>query len=124
MKVFAQGGIPPGLFILVTCSRSQVSEVSNVICTSSKISKVSFTGSTVVGRVSGLDKVCDPGDISITYLQLLMANCANSIKRLSLELGGNAPLIVFNSADVESAVKGTIAAKFRNTGQVVYLYCA
>ena len=47
-----------------------------------------------------------------------MGQCANGIKRLSLELGGNAPLIVFNSADVETAVKGTVAAKFRNTGQV------
>lgn len=47
-----------------------------------------------------------------------MGKCANTIKRLSLELGGNAPLIVFNSADVETAVRGTVAAKFRNTGQV------
>ena len=51
-----------------------------------------------------------------------MRNCADSIKRLSLELGGNAPLIVFKSADVETAVKGTIAAKFRNTGQVIISY--
>lgn len=50
--------------------------------------------------------------------QLLMGKCANTIKRLSLELGGNGPLIVFNSADVETAVRGTMAAKFRNTGQV------
>jgi len=48
-----------------------------------------------------------------------MGNCANSIKRLSLELGGNAPLIVFKTANVNTAVKGTIAAKFRNTGQVL-----
>lgn len=50
-----------------------------------------------------------------------MEQCANGIKRLSLELGGNAPLIVFNSADVETAVRGTVAAKFRNTGQVSQL---
>jgi len=49
-----------------------------------------------------------------------MGNCADSIKRLSLELGGNAPLIVFKTADIDNAVKGTIAAKFRNTGQVLY----
>ena len=52
------------------------------------------------------------------HRQHLMGKCASTIKRLSLELGGNAPLIVFNSADVETAVKGTMAAKFRNTGQV------
>lgn len=52
------------------------------------------------------------------HCQHLMGKCASTIKRLSLELGGNAPLIVFNSADVETAVRGTMAAKFRNTGQV------
>ena len=50
--MFAQGGTPPGLFNLVTCSRPQISEVSDAICTSNDISKVSFTGSTAVGRVS------------------------------------------------------------------------
>lgn len=51
------------------------------------------------------------------YIQTLMAQCARSLKRLSLELGGNAPLIVFNSANIDQAVAGTVANKFRNTGQ-------
>jgi len=103
------------LFNLITCSRPSVPVVGDTICDSDKVAKVSFTGSTNVGKVTCFN----------TYLhmiffcnQLLMGKCANTIKRLSLELGGNAPLIVFNSADIETAVRGTIAAKFRNTGQV------
>ena len=52
-----------------------------------------------------------------THPQLLMSQCANTVKRISLELGGNAPLIIFNSADVKLAVQGTVGMKFRNTGQ-------
>ena len=56
------------------------------------------------------------------YLQLLMRLCADSVKKLSLELGGNAPFIVFDSADVDAAVSGAIGSKFRNTGQVSHMY--
>ena len=62
------------------------------------VRKIAFTGSTGVGR-------------------LLMRQSANTIKKLSLELGGNAPLIVFDDADLDAAVEGTIISKFRNTGQ-------
>lgn len=54
--------------------------------------------------------------------QLLYANCASGIKRIGLELGGNASFIVFNSADVKAAVEGLMVAKFRNTGQVSDMY--
>lgn len=63
-----------------------------------------FTGSTAVG-------------------QLLYAQCATGVKRIGLELGGNASFIVFNSANIQSAVEGLMIAKFRNTGQVSGLYC-
>ena len=72
--------------------------MGDALCDSPLVRKLSFTGSTAVGKK-------------------LMAKCAGTVKRVSLELGGNAPLIVFNSADVETAVKGTLVAKFRNTGQ-------
>ena len=62
---------------------------------------------------------CDPGiNLPVFVLQLLMAGSAATVKRLSLELGGNAPFIVFNSADIPAAVNGAIVAKFRNMGQV------
>ena len=83
---------------MLPASRTNSPLVGNHLCDSPVVRKLSFTGSTAVGK-------------------LLMARCAGTVKRLSMELGGNAPLIVFDSADVELAVKGTIAAKFRNTGQ-------
>jgi succinate-semialdehyde dehydrogenase/glutarate-semialdehyde dehydrogenase len=72
--------------------------VGNTLCESPLVRKLSFTGSTAIGK-------------------LLMAKSAGTVKRVSLELGGNAPLVVFDSADVDAAVRGTMASKFRNTGQ-------
>ena len=83
---------------MLPTSRAQASVVGNHLCDSPLVRKLSFTGSTGVGK-------------------LIMARCAGTVKRLSLELGGNAPLVVFDSADVATAVKGTLASKFRNTGQ-------
>ncbi|WP_131667320.1 NAD-dependent succinate-semialdehyde dehydrogenase [Psychrobacter pygoscelis] len=90
-----QAGIPKGVLQVVTGKSSVVGEV---LTKDSRIHKLSFTGSTAVGRT-------------------LMAQCADTIKKLSLELGGNAPFIVFDDADLEKAADGLIAAKYRNAGQ-------
>ncbi len=90
-----QAGFPAGVFNVVT---GRPAEIGGELCANPIVRKLSFTGSTAVGR-------------------LLMAQCAPTIKKLSLELGGNAPFIVFDDADVNAAVDGAIAAKYRNTGQ-------
>ncbi|MCC8465500.1 NAD-dependent succinate-semialdehyde dehydrogenase [Photorhabdus bodei] len=90
-----QAGIPAGVINIVT-GHSHI--IGEVLTTDERVRKLSFTGSTEVGR-------------------LLMRQCSNSIKKVSLELGGNAPFIVFDDADIEKAVEGAIAAKFRNAGQ-------
>lgn len=92
-----EAGIPPGVFNVVT--GSDATAIGKVLCESDLVRKFSFTGSTAVGKKLG-------------------AACVGSnVKRLSLELGGNAPLIVFADADLDVAVKGAIASKFRNAGQ-------
>ncbi|NYT69251.1 NAD-dependent succinate-semialdehyde dehydrogenase [Pusillimonas noertemannii] len=90
-----RAGIPAGVFNVVT---GDPVAIGGELTSSPVVQKLSFTGSTEVGR-------------------LLMAQCAPTIKKLSLELGGNAPFIVFDDADVDAAVKGAIASKYRNTGQ-------
>lgn len=93
-----RAGIPAGVFSVLPASRRGTPAISKVLTSSALVAKLSFTGSTAVGR-------------------LLMADCAASLKKLSLELGGNAPLLIFNSADLDIALRGTLATKFRNTGQ-------
>ncbi|KAK4298734.1 hypothetical protein Pmani_028939 [Petrolisthes manimaculis] len=93
-----QAGIPPGVFNVVTSSRANTPDVGKLMCTSPKVAGVSFTGSTAVGK-------------------LLYEWCSVGVKRIGLELGGNAVFIVFNSANVTAAVDGLINAKFRNAGQ-------
>lgn len=83
---------------MVTCGRPNAAAVGELLCTSPLVNGVSFTGSTEVGRI-------------------LYRHCAGTIKRIGLELGGNAPFIVFDSADLEQAVQCAMAAKFRNCGQ-------
>lgn len=83
---------------MVTCSRQLVPAVGELLCTSPKVAGISFTGSTEVGRI-------------------LYKHCAQGIKRIGLELGGNAPFIVFESANMQKAVAGALASKFRNCGQ-------
>src|SRR5690554_1618533 len=90
-----QAGFPKGVINVVT---GDAPTIGGVLTTSPVVRKLSFTGSTEVGR-------------------LLMAQCAPTVKKLSLELGGNAPFIVFDDADLDLAVKGAISSKFRNTGQ-------
>ncbi|MDX7950539.1 NAD-dependent succinate-semialdehyde dehydrogenase [Lichenihabitans sp. Uapishka_5] len=88
-------GIPPGVVNVVTGAPGTV---GGVLTSDIRVRKLSFTGSTAVGR-------------------LLMAQCAATVKRVSLELGGNAPFIVFDDADLDLAVAGAVASKFRNAGQ-------
>ncbi|MCQ4159665.1 NAD-dependent succinate-semialdehyde dehydrogenase [Roseomonas sp. GC11] len=90
-----QVGFPPGVISVVT---GQPAAVGGVLTGHMAVRKLSFTGSTGVGR-------------------LLMRQCADTVKRLSFELGGNAPFIVFDDADVDQAVAGIMASKFRNAGQ-------
>ncbi|GMM29943.1 hypothetical protein DAMA08_026880 [Martiniozyma asiatica (nom. inval.)] len=91
-------GVPSGVVNIVPVSENRVKEVGKQFCESSELRKISFTGSTEVGKI-------------------LMAQCATKIKKLSMELGGNAPFIVCKDADIEKAVDGLIAAKFRSSGQ-------
>jgi succinate-semialdehyde dehydrogenase/glutarate-semialdehyde dehydrogenase len=91
-----EAGFPPGVVNLIYASEGDA--VGRELCTHPAVRKISFTGSTEVGR-------------------LLMRQCSDQVKKLSLELGGNAPFIVFDDADVDAAVDGAIQAKFRNAGQ-------
>ena len=93
-----RAGIPAGVINLITADSDNSIAVGKAICASDIVRHLSFTGSTEVGR-------------------LLMAQSAPTIKKLSLELGGNAPFIVFDDADIDSAVEGALASKFRNAGQ-------
>ena len=94
-KLAERAGVPKGVFSVVT---GKASAIGGVMTASPIVRKLTFTGSTPVGK-------------------LLMAQCAGTIKKLSLELGGNAPFIVFDDADVDAAVAGAIASKYRNAGQ-------
>ncbi|WP_415035541.1 NAD-dependent succinate-semialdehyde dehydrogenase [Azonexus sp.] len=90
-----EAGIPAGVLNVIS---GNPQAIGGELCANPTVRKLSFTGSTAVGRQ-------------------LMAQCAPSIKKLSLELGGNAPFIVFADADLDAAVEGAVAAKYRNTGQ-------
>lgn len=94
-KLAVDAGIPNGVINIVT---GDAKIIGQELCSNKLVRKLSFTGSTTIGK-------------------LLMQQCAADVKKLSLELGGNAPLIVFSDADIQNAVKGTIASKFRNSGQ-------
>ncbi|PTT76806.1 succinate-semialdehyde dehydrogenase (NADP(+)) [Pelomonas sp. HMWF004] len=93
-----RAGMPAGVLNVLTADATQSIEVGQMLCESDVVRHLSFTGSTEVGRI-------------------LMKQCAPTVKKLSLELGGNAPFIVFDDADLESAVDGAMASKYRNAGQ-------
>lgn len=93
-----RAGIPAGVLNVVTSDAQGSIAVGKLLCESDTVRHLSFTGSTEVGRI-------------------LMQQCAPTVKKLALELGGNAPFIVFDDADLESAVEGAIASKYRNAGQ-------
>src|SRR5881409_1336089 len=90
-----RAGVPKGVFNVITGSAS---EIGGELTSNPIVRKLSFTGSTEIGKI-------------------LMAQCAGTVKKLSLELGGNAPFIVFDDADLDKAVEGAIMSKYRNTGQ-------
>lgn len=91
-----QAGIPPGVLNIVTSFNSTL--IGKEFCANEKVRKLSFTGSTGIGKI-------------------LMEQCASNIKKLSLELGGNAPFIVFDDADLDLSIKGALVSKYRNSGQ-------
>lgn len=94
-----EAGIPAGVFNVITADREQTASISKFLCESTDVSAISFTGSTPVGKVSHPTVL-----ISSSNFQLLLAQSASTVKRVCLELGGNAPLIVFDDADIDVAV--------------------
>ena len=93
-----RAGFPPGVFNVVPADEANSIAVGKTLCASPTVRKLSFTGSTAVGRI-------------------LMQQSAPTLKKLSLELGGNAPFLVFDDADLDAAVDGALASKYRNSGQ-------
>ena len=91
-----QAGFPPGVINIVTSNHAK--EVGQEMCSNKLVRKLSFTGSTPVGKI-------------------LLKQCADTVKKVSMELGGNAPFIVFDDADIDLAVEGAVASKYRNAGQ-------
>ncbi len=91
-----RAGIPNGVFNVIPSS--DASAIGKELCANTKVAKITFTGSTRVGKI-------------------LMEQAASTVKKVSMELGGNAPFIVFDDADVDAAVEGALIAKFRNAGQ-------
>jgi len=98
IRLAEEAGVPAGVLNIVTASRERAAEVVDVWLDDPRVRKISFTGSTPVGKH-------------------LARRSADTLKKLSLELGGNAPFIVFDDADLDAAVDGLMAAKFRNGGQ-------
>ena len=97
-ELASRAGIPNGVINILTADADHSIEIGKTLCASPVVRHLSFTGSTEVGRI-------------------LMTQCAPTIKKLGLELGGHAPFIVFEDADVDAAVEGAIASKYRNAGQ-------
>ena len=93
-----RAGMPAGVLNVLCADSDNSIEIGNVLCSSDVVRHLSFTGSTEVGRI-------------------LARQCATTIKKISLELGGNAPFIVFDDADIDSAVEGAMVSKYRNAGQ-------
>lgn len=93
-----EAGLPRGVLSVITGSREDSKEIGLSLCKSDKVRKISFTGSTPVGKI-------------------LLQQSASSVKKVSLELGGSSPLIIFDDADLDAAVNGTMSSKFRNAGQ-------
>lgn len=97
-ELASRAGIPAGVINVLTADADQSIAIGKALCASPTVRHLSFTGSTEVGRI-------------------LMAQCAPTVKRLGLELGGHAPFIVFEDADIDAAVSGAMASKYRNSGQ-------
>ena len=99
VELAKRAGIPKGIINLILVSEKDVAQVGDELCSNQDIRKISFTGSTNVGKI-------------------LMSKTASTIKKVSMELGGHAPFIVFEDADLDKAVEGAMANKYRNSGQV------
>jgi succinate-semialdehyde dehydrogenase/glutarate-semialdehyde dehydrogenase len=97
-RLAAEAGVPEGVLGVVTGDGDDAAVIGGELTSNPVVRKLSFTGSTEVGK-------------------LLMAQCAGQVKKVSLELGGNAPFLVFDDADLDAAVEGAIMCKFRNSGQ-------
>jgi succinate-semialdehyde dehydrogenase/glutarate-semialdehyde dehydrogenase len=97
-ELAVRAGIPAGVLNVLSADSANSVAIGKTLCASDVVRHISFTGSTEVGRI-------------------LMAQSAPTVKKLSLELGGNAPFIVFDDADIDSAVEGAYASKYRNAGQ-------
>jgi succinate-semialdehyde dehydrogenase/glutarate-semialdehyde dehydrogenase len=97
-ELAVRAGIPAGVLNILSADAANSIAIGKVLCASDTVRHISFTGSTEVGRI-------------------LMAQSAPTVKKMSLELGGNAPFIVFDDADIDSAVEGAFASKYRNAGQ-------
>ena len=97
-ELAVRAGIPAGVLNILSADSANSIAIGKVLCASDTVRHISFTGSTEVGRI-------------------LMAQSAPTVKKMSLELGGNAPFIVFDDADIDSAVEGAFASKYRNAGQ-------
>ncbi|CAM3535076.1 Succinate-semialdehyde dehydrogenase [NADP(+)] GabD [Vibrio aerogenes CECT 7868] len=95
-ELATRAGIPPGVFNIIPGTDAPA--IGNVLTSSKIVKKISFTGSTAVGKI-------------------LMAQSAKTVKKTSMELGGNAPVVIFKDADLDKAIEGALAAKFRNAGQ-------
>jgi succinate-semialdehyde dehydrogenase/glutarate-semialdehyde dehydrogenase len=93
-----RAGIPAGVFNVITADADRSVEIGKILCSSTTVKHLSFTGSTPVGRI-------------------LMQQCSPTLKKLSLELGGHAPFIIFDDADLDAAVEGALISKYRNAGQ-------
>tara|TARA_A100001011_G_scaffold397816_1_gene500037 strand:+ start:1093 stop:2559 length:1467 start_codon:yes stop_codon:yes gene_type:complete len=99
VELASRAGLPEGVVNLISVSEKDVSSVGDELCSNIHVRKISFTGSTNVGKT-------------------LMAKTAGTVKRVSMELGGHAPFIVFDDADIKEAIIGAMANKYRNSGQV------
>ena len=97
-ELAAEAGVPDGVLQVVTGDAEDAPVIGGELTSNPAVRKLSFTGSTEIGK-------------------LLMAQCAGTVKKVSLELGGNAPFVVFDDADLDAAVEGAIMCKFRNSGQ-------
>ena len=97
-ELAVRAGIPDGVINIITADANQSVVIGKTLCASPTVRHLSFTGSTEVGRI-------------------LMEQCAPTVKKIALELGGHAPFIVFEDADIDAAVIGAISSKFRNSGQ-------
>src|SRR6187401_1103968 len=93
-----EAGLPPGVLSIVTGAAENAPAIGEELTSNPTVRKLGFTGSTEVGK-------------------LLMAQCARQVKKVSLELGGNAPFLVFDDADLDAAIAGALTCKYRNSGQ-------